>query len=247
MLSGLYKIGSRLMFEAQRQEHIAQNLAGTGVSGFKGVHLSARTFQRQLDEQGQTTYGVDIAEPMVDFAQGGLNRTGRALDFSLSGPGFFQVQNADGTTFLTRNGGFSLSPTGTLVTSEGHTVLGKGGPIRLDLTDDATKLEVTEQGEILVPAKGDGGMRSVGTLDLGTVEQPDSLVRISASYFLPAPEQTVSPAPGARVANGYQEQSNTSPVREMAAMIQSLREFESAQRMIKILTELSQDENQKLA
>ena len=30
-------------------------------------------------------------------------------------------------------------------------------------------------------------------------------------------------------------------------MIQSLREFESAQRMIKILTELSQDENQKLA
>ena len=197
MLPGLYKIGSRLMFEAQRQEHIAQNLAGAGVSGFKGVHLSARTFQQQLDEQAQGAYGVGLAKPMADFSQGGLNHTGRALDFALSGPGFFQVQNPDGTTLLTRNGSFSLSPAGTLVTAEGHTVLGKGGPIRLDTVDDATKLEVTEQGEILVPAPGGKEMRSVGTLALGTVEEPGNLIRISASYFLPAPEQTVSSAPGA--------------------------------------------------
>jgi flagellar basal body rod protein FlgG len=47
------------------------------------------------------------------------------------------------------------------------------------------------------------------------------------------------------VCNGYQEQSNVSPIGEMAAMIQSLREFESGHRMIQTLNELSREASQK--
>jgi flagellar basal body rod protein FlgG len=89
-------------------------------------------------------------------------------------------------------------------------------------------------------------MRSVGALRLGMVEDPDQLERLSANYFRAAPDLDVQAAADTRVCNGYQEQANVSPVREMAAMIQSLREFESGHKMIQTLNELSRDENQKL-
>jgi flagellar basal body rod protein FlgG len=125
-------------------------------------------------------------------------------------------------------------------------VQGEGGPIRLDPADDPTRIQVTEQGELLVPDGGDAGLRSIGKLRIGMVEDPNRLLRLSANYFRPAPDQSIETATGTRVCNGYQEESNVSPVREMAAMIQSLREFESGHKMVQTLTELARDESQKI-
>ncbi|MDX9981456.1 MAG: flagellar hook basal-body protein [Lentisphaeria bacterium] len=242
MLAGLYNIGSRLMMEGQRQELIAQNLAGAGLCGFKGRHLGNASFQQQLADRAEGKYG----QPLLDFSQGSLAHTGRSLDLALEGPGFFQVQTADGGELLTRNGNFNLSPTGFLVTQEGHMVLGQDGPIRFAESDDATRLEVTETGELHVPDTVAGGMRRVGVLRLGMVADPTKLERLTANYFRAGEDVDVQAAAETRVCNGYQEQANVSPVREMAAMIQSLREFESGHKMIQTLNELTREENQKL-
>lgn len=243
MLAGLYNIGSRLMMEGQRQELIAQNLAGAGLCGFKGRHLGNASFQQQMADRAEGKFG----QPLLDFSQGGLAHTGRALDIALEGPGFFQVQTADGGELLTRNGNFLLSPAGFLVTQEGYLVLGQDGPIRFEESDDATQLAVTEQGELQIPGAIEGGMRQIGTLRLGMVEDPTKLERLSANYFRAGEDLAVQEAADTRVCNGYQEQANISPVREMAAMIQSLREFESGHKMIQTLNELTREENQKLA
>jgi flagellar basal body rod protein FlgG len=231
------------MLETQRQETISRNLAGAGLAGFKGQHLQTHTFRQELSQLGDSeqdgVYGVDRATTLPDFSQGAVTHTGRALDFALTGPGFFQVQGPDGRTLLTRNGGFALSPTGILVTQEGYP-----GPIRFDAADNVDTLEAAEDGQLRV--SGLGGPRTVGTLRVGTVDAPEQMTRISANYFVPAANQTLNPAQGVSVSNGYQEQANVSPVREMAAMIQSLRDFESGQKMVQTLMELSRDENQKM-
>lgn len=242
MLSGLYNIGSKLMVETQRQELIARNLAGAGLSGFKGRHLANANFQQLLANRAEGTEN----QSLLDFTQGGWSHTGRSLDFALDGSGFFRVETAEGREMLTRNGNFRLSPDGLLVTQEGHAVRGDAGPIRFLETDDATRLQVTERGELQVPDPMAGGMRIVGTLQLGMVDEPGRLERVSANYFRAGADLDVQPAADTRVGNGYQEQSNVTPVREMAAMIQSLREFESGHKMIQTLNELTREENQKL-
>jgi flagellar basal-body rod protein FlgF len=68
---------------------------------------------------------------MIDFTQGALQQTDRALDMALEGPGFFTVQTADGLRY-TRDGGFTRDESGRLTTGEGHLVLGTdGNPIRI--------------------------------------------------------------------------------------------------------------------
>lgn len=252
MLSGLYRIGSRLMLETQRQELIAQNLAGAGLAGFKARHLTTTTFRQELSQRGDGTGSglttVDVGSPLLDVTQGNLRHTNRALDMALDGPGFFEVETKDGSKLLTRNGNFVLSPTGTIVTQEGFAVQGASGPIRLDAADDPTRIELTKQGELLVPDPLGTGMRTVGKLRTVTVADPNRLLRLSANYYRPTPDQKPEPTTGdTLVCNGYQEDSNVSPVQEMAAMIQSLREFESGHKMVQTLTELARDENQKLS
>lgn len=249
MMSGLYKIGSRLMLESQRQEIIAQNLAGAGTCGFKGRYLAADGFHAHLArlEDSQSVSRGDKGTPVVDFSQGSLTQTQRSLDFAIIGDGFFRVQTAEGATLLTRNGSFMLSPAGFLVTQEGHTVLGDSGPIRLEPTDDVTRLQVSETGHLQVPDAVGGAMRTVATMGVHTVQEPQRLIRVSASYYLPDADQKVIPAPEARLCNGHQEQPNVSSVREMAAMIQSLREFEAGHKMIQTMNDLARDEGQKTA
>jgi flagellar basal-body rod protein FlgG len=245
MLSAIYNIGAGLARESQRQELISQNLAGAGLCGFKGRHLTVSTFRRRMAQSGEGAYDIDAGKPTTDFTQGGLTPSGRALDFALVGEGFFQIETPDGATVLTRNGNFSLAPDGTLVTQEGYAVQGQNGPIRLNPTDDATKIQVAEDGQITLPAEDGTPPRTVGVIAVVNVDQPEKMTRLSANYFLPGKNVSVSPADNIRVCNRYREQSNTSPVREMAEMIQSLREFESGQTMIKTINELARDANQK--
>lgn len=97
-MTGLYRIGSKLMLETQAQELHAQNLAGAGLCGFKGRHLVVNSFQQSLENASEThdsTYGVDVGLPTVNFTQGALKHTGRSLDFALSGEGFFRVETPD--------------------------------------------------------------------------------------------------------------------------------------------------------
>jgi flagellar basal-body rod protein FlgG len=67
---------------------------------------------------------VDAIE--TDFSPGPSRDTGEPLDFAIAGEGFFGVRTAQGVRY-TRNGQFTVSPQGVLVTGQGDPVLGRGG------------------------------------------------------------------------------------------------------------------------
>ena len=72
-----------------------------------------------------------------DMDQGAIAMTGNALDVALEGQGFFMVQGPNGPLY-TRDGAFTLTGEGRLVTSDGRAVLSSGGaPIVFDPQGEA--------------------------------------------------------------------------------------------------------------
>ena len=57
------------------------------------------------------------------MTQGDFNKTGNTFDIAIQGAGFFQVSQPDGTIAYTRAGNFHVNNQGTIVTSDGDTIL----------------------------------------------------------------------------------------------------------------------------
>jgi len=72
----------------------------------------------------QVGLGMEISGIRASITEGSSMSTGNTLDFSISGEGYFLVQGADGNTYYTRNGAFSLDDMGNLVTQTGNYVMG---------------------------------------------------------------------------------------------------------------------------
>lgn len=81
---------------------------------------------------------------------GGITRvTNNTLDVAIDGKGFFAIQTPAGVRY-TRNGSFTRSAGGELVTQDGHQVLGLNGPIVLDPAGQAGKVTISEDGRIFL-------------------------------------------------------------------------------------------------
>ncbi len=120
-----------------RQDVLSNNLANVGTAGFKpDIPLARqRAAERLEDARGDVPAnemlerlksGVIIVPGAVDFTQGTLESTGNPLDLAIQGDGFFAVREStpSGDAIrLTRDGRFTRSSEGTLVTTSGLPVL----------------------------------------------------------------------------------------------------------------------------
>ena len=83
------------------------------------------------------------------MTQGDFNQTGNPLDLAIQGQGFFQVQRPDGTTAYTRSGNFHMSSQGTVVTTEGDTVLPA-----ITIPANATNVTISQYGVVTATIPG---------------------------------------------------------------------------------------------
>ena len=132
MDSGLYAAYTGLMARTQALDTASNNLANAGTGGFRaerdyfrGVLEDGSGADASLGSQvGSSVNGFGVlGGNRLDLSQGNISKTGNPLDLALQGDGFFAVQAAGGKTLYTRNGSFSLSPTGVLQTAQGEPVL----------------------------------------------------------------------------------------------------------------------------
>src|SRR5215211_3396618 len=123
------------MLASQRQlDVVSNNLANVNSTGFKRAiaHTTDTGYQAGLTAPvgpgGQDVRivgigeGTQIADIVHDFLPGSLQATGNPLDIAIQGNGFFEVTLPDGRTGYTRDGGFGLDGTGTLVNAGGLAV-----------------------------------------------------------------------------------------------------------------------------
>lgn len=108
---------------------IGNDLANLNTTAFKEETTSfADLFYQNIGTTGsndalQVGLGTRVAGTASDFSQGSLATTTNSTDMALSGSGFFVV-NKGGVQSLTRAGNFELDNSGSLITTDGESVMG---------------------------------------------------------------------------------------------------------------------------
>ena len=214
------------------QEAISQNIANSSVPGFKKTEISFSAMDSDLaalpQGQGSSDHvrgSMPVATPGISFTQGQLSHSDNELDFAIQGKGFFQVQQPNGTMAYTRDGQFHLSPEKTLVTKEGLTVQGEGGPITFK----------TGAGPIAINADGMITQQDQQISKLPAYDFADAskLRRVGDGMVAPN-ESSASPQRIDRpqILNKYIESSNVSPLTEMVNLVSVSRAYEASQKVI---------------
>src|SRR6185437_13147793 len=134
MIGSLQNGVSGLQQFQQDLEVIGNNIANVNTTGYKSATMQfADTFSQNFGNLGaggfvQVGTGVSTASIDSEYTQGTINPTGTPTDLAISGNGFFVVKDSSsGMSFVTRDGGFKLDASGSLVTSNGFNVQGYTG------------------------------------------------------------------------------------------------------------------------
>ena len=242
MLRGLYTAYTGMMNEQYRMDIMSNNLANADTTGFKKEGSTSQAYSevmavkiKDVSENpntpkrlGNMSLGVKIGETYTDFSQGSLRDTGNTYDIAIGGDGFFNIEftnkSGETSTKYTRDGGFTLTKDGYLVTKDGDYVLGENGRIQLSTTAGNTVID--ESGNIYQDD------RLVASLKLTEFEDTNYLTHYGETMWDAKEGAVAKDAEDAKIYQGYLEMSNASVVKEMVNMITISRQYESNQKML---------------
>jgi flagellar basal-body rod protein FlgF len=218
--------GARSMM--QRQDVLANNLANVNTPGFRAETVAFRVAPVQGEGLPTRAFSAE-STPGADFTPGVITTTGRALDVSVMGQGWLAVQAADGTEAYTRNGGLTLNDQGQLLTQNGLSVLGDGGPISVP---PGNTVSIAADGTVTaLPAGGGKNVISLGRLKLVNPPTAD-ITRGGDGLFRMKNGGQADVDPNTRVASGAIEGSNVNAVEAMTGMISLARQFEMQMKLL---------------
>ncbi len=229
-------------------EVIANNIANINTTGFKRARAEFtdllyqteraagapnRGGQEPVPEGANLGLGVRTVAIRNLHLQGALTQTGNKLDLALNGRGWFQVASADGDLLYTRAGAFNKNATGEIVTADGYAV--QPG---ITVPEDTTEVIVNESGQIYARVGRESDLQELGQLALANFVNDVGLEPLGGNLYR---ETTASGAavtgvagdPGfATVQQGYLENSNVDPVKEITELIAAQRSYEMNSKVI---------------
>lgn len=173
---------------------------------------------------GPLALAATYSESFMDTRPGVIRTTDNPLDVAIDGPGFFSVQDDQGNTYYTRQGNFLLNNEGSLITLDGMTVQGGGGPISVE---NARNVTITDSGQVVA----DGAV--VGQLALYEFDNPTYLQHVGRNNFAANRDSgDAAEVETPKLASGAIEMSNVSVVEEMVRMIEAQRVYEGASKAL---------------
>lgn len=245
MVKGLYTAYTGLRNEQKRMDVIANNIANANTTGYKKMGVTSQSFTEQLalrvDDDadpylakgiGDVSLGVKIGETYTDYSQGGFRETGGAYDVALAGSGFFTISTTDksGVEHIryTRDGSFTVTTDGYLVTKDGDYVLGTDNQ-RIQIPGaDTARVSMDSLGNIFANEVW------VGQFQIVDFENYDALSLYGENTFEALPEAGMV-AGTALTRQGYLETSNVNVINEMVSMIAITRAYETNQKMMQTI------------
>jgi len=231
---GLYQSASSLSALERWQDAVSQNITSAQTTGYR-----KRTVEFSTESAGKWNLnpaakaGADNeasalfthATSGINFISGETQPTRRELDVALQGDGFFEIQQPDGAKVYTRNGEFRVRPDRTLVTSGGGEVLTEGGgPITL--LPGGGPVSFNRDGTVFQ------GSTALGKLSIQKFAHPEALTPLTGGLFAPGPGAGMEAVAEPELMQGYLEQSNVQPLREMVDLVLISRAYEANQKVI---------------
>lgn len=218
-----------MLNDVRRLEIISQNLANANTSGFKRDIPVNHSFDAVLAgavmNMGLGTHGNGAAAGQItalpDMTHGVFKNTGNKLDVAIQGKGFFEITTPGGVGY-TRAGSFTLDSLGRMTTAEGWPVNTMSGELRLHGTDPL----IDREGRIW---EGD---LQVGQLRIVEFGEATRFEKMGGKLLSPIGNVEITESSMPSVRQGYLEASNVDSMQEMVRMMETVRHFESAQRVI---------------
>jgi len=222
--------------DMQRLNSISGNMANALTPGYKRTlsFVSAMKDRSLVMGNGLQQVPVPALATVTDMKPAVLRGTGNPLDLAIEGQGFFEVQQG-GQTFYTRQGNFTLDANAQLRTLSGDLVMGLGGVLQLS-TGQPT---IERDGRIVENAK------PVGQLKLVSFDDPRLLQPVGDGKFLQG-AAVVKNDGVAIVRQGQLEASNVNSAQDMVKLIETMRHFESGQKVIQMYDDMAERVNTKL-
>ncbi|HEV7278493.1 MAG TPA: flagellar basal-body rod protein FlgF [Devosiaceae bacterium] len=231
---------SRQIALRRQMDVVANNLANVNTTGFKSEQLLFEEYMAPVARHKDfawvdqpLAYTQDWAT-MHDLSGGAVVQTGNPLDVALQGEGFLAVQTPAGERW-TRSGALQINAEGILVTTDGHPVLGDGGPIQFD--DDDNDITIAADGAISTNDGIKGRLRVVEFTD------PQELAREGSNLFSGGTPIAIATT---RVLQGALEKSNVSGIAEMTEMIRVSRSYQSLASLMQKQDEMRRSAVQRL-
>lgn len=213
---------------------VANNVANQSTTGFKAEQATFNDYVSRVNGETAGDNTVSLVHDngsYTDFSAGGVDQTGASLDFSIDGDGFFALETENGIRF-SRDGKFSLNEFGELTNRNGALVLDDGNsPILID----------RDAGPLL--ASDDGGLQQDGVViaQLGVfdVANRNGLKREGENLF--STNEDPSLVENIKVRQGFVERSNVNPLASVTQMIEIMRAYEGASRLVETSNDLARD------
>ena len=231
MINGIYSGASALDNYSKQQEVISANLAHLNTPGYRRQLVSFQEMQQAGD--GNMKSGANIRSIEVDFQPGANKVTGRPLDLALQGEGFFVFESGDAEIY-TRNGVLFRTPEGQLVNQDGMRLKGVNGePVTVPNDVSDRDLAIDSSGRLF--ANGS----EIDTLSIAEFDDPHLLDPNGQVYFSIG-DATKTAGTNTNILQGSRELSNAQPVTELVGLIVGSRNFESAQKAIRTISDAIQ-------
>ncbi len=227
--------------QQMRMNVISNNLANVNTTGFKRDRavFEDLLYQNVRQAGGQTTAntqsptglmlgtGVKVVATEKIAAQGNMINTQNSLDLAITGEGYFQITQQDGTLAYSRDGNFKISSTGQVVTANGALLQ---PPITIP--NNSASVTVGLDGTVSAELNAGGGQQNLGVIQIARFVNPSGLTPIGNNLMTASAAsgqaQVLQPgvAGAGQINQGSLEASNVNVVEEMVNMIETQRAYE---------------------
>jgi flagellar basal-body rod protein FlgG len=235
-------------------EVIANNIANINTTAFKRARaeFSDLIYQSERAEGVPNRGGEDVVPEGAQLGlgvrtvgirnlhmQGPLAQTSNPLDVAINGRGWFQVSGPGGETLYTRAGSFNKSATGQLVTGDGYTV-----DPAISFPNDTTEIVINQSGEVYARVASQSAPQLLGQVSLVDFANDSGLQPLGNNLYRETnasgqPISGVAGDPGfGTMHQGYLEQSNVDPVKEITELISAQRAYEMNSKVIQAADEM---------
>ncbi len=236
-------------------EVIANNIANVNTTGYKRTRaeftdllyqservqgVPTRANENVVPEGANIGLGVRTAAVRSVNIQGSLTATGNRLDLALTGGGWFQIEGSGGQTLYTRSGAFNTNATGQMVTTDGFPVIPA-----ITIPQDAVEVIVNDSGQVFARIADQVDLQELGQISLAVFPNDAGLQAMGGSLFAqtPASGEPTTGVPGdpgfAVVRQGYLEDSNVDPIKEITELISAQRGYEMNSKVIQAADEMA--------
>lgn len=220
-----------MQLDMKRVERIGVNVANALTPGYKREILVEKPFGQMLEagvsgQFAQSGSMVNEFAQLTDARAGTLKPTGEKLDVAISSEGYFEVKTQSGLAY-TRQGNFQIDGQGKLVTANGDAVMGKGGEIVLN-----SRYPLIDASGSIFDVGSDGSQTLLAQIKIVQFDQTKPWKKDHHGLVVVDADAELNEVKKPSLMQGHLENSNVNSMDEMVQLMQTMRHFESVQKMV---------------